>query len=115
MIALANLPAWLGAVATTRVGPKPSPTPGFDFNSIHPDPDAVPRSDLFYMIANAMAFLAVIAVVVGALAGLAALAVGPIFGSHHVADRAKSMLLRCLVSALGISSLASILAFLMKQ
>src|SRR5690349_1667976 len=68
--------------------PTPTPSGGppagggnggtFDWNRVRPDPKVVPRSDLFYSLANGALFLGVIAAIAGLAAGAIAFGVGPI-------------------------------------
>ncbi len=111
-----NVTAWLCShLVAAGVGLDPTPgDTGFDYDKIKPDPAAVPRSDLFYQILNGVMFLGIAAAVGGLMAGAAAFAAGPILGSHHVTDRAKTTMLRAGVSALVLGSTTAIIAFLFK-
>ncbi|SCL73660.1 hypothetical protein [Micromonospora peucetia] len=117
----------LAAVMTVRapgvvalLAPTPTPTPepsggGFDFSRISPDPAAVPRSDLFYKLANAALFLGVISAVAGLAAGAIAFGIGPIFGAHIISDRGKSMMWKAGLVAIVVGSATSIIAFLLSE
>ncbi|MEU3457708.1 hypothetical protein ABZ671_29540 [Micromonospora sp. NPDC006766] len=102
------------------LAPTPTPTPepsgeGFDFSRISPDPSAVPRSDLFYKLANAALFLGVISAVAGLAAGAIAFGIGPIFGAHIISDRGKSMMWKAGLVAIVVGSATSIIAFLLTE
>ncbi|MFI0796611.1 hypothetical protein ACH4OY_28585 [Micromonospora rubida] len=118
----------LAAVLTVRapgvvalLAPTPTPTAepssggGFDFSRISPDPAAVPRSDLFYKLANASLFLGVISAVAGLAAGAIAFGIGPIFGAHIISDRGKSMMWKAGLVAIVVGSATSIIAFLLSE
>ncbi|MEU7611152.1 hypothetical protein [Micromonospora sp. NPDC049204] len=117
---------WVAAVMTVRMpsvvaalAPDPTPTPspsgGFDFGRISPDPAAVPRSDLFYKLANAALFLGVISAVAGLAAGAIAFGIGPIFGAHIISDRGKSMMWKAGLVAIVVGSATSIIGFLLSE
>ncbi|MEU8376127.1 hypothetical protein AB0C22_23810 [Micromonospora sp. NPDC048894] len=116
---------WLAAAMTVRapvmtalLAPSPTPTPsgeGFDFSRISPDPAAVPRSDLFYKLANAALFLGVVSAVAGLAAGAIAFGIGPIFGAHIISDRGKSMMWKAGLVAIVVGSATSIIAFLLSE
>ncbi|WP_434744031.1 hypothetical protein [Micromonospora sp. SH-82] len=120
---------WLTSMLTVRgaaaadmllAAPDPSPSAepsggGFDFGRISPDPAAVPRSDLFYTLANAALFLGVVAAVAGLAAGAVAFGVGPIFGAHIISDRGKAMMWKAGLVAIVIGSATSIIAFLLTE
>ncbi|MFC8848730.1 MULTISPECIES: hypothetical protein [unclassified Micromonospora] len=118
--------SWIAAVLTVRApvpmallaAPSPTPQPsegGFDFSRISPDPAAVPRSDLFYKLANAALFLGVVSAVAGLAAGAIAFGIGPIFGAHIISDRGKSMMWKAGLVAIVIGSATSIVAFLLSE
>ncbi|MFI7075155.1 MULTISPECIES: hypothetical protein [Micromonospora] len=103
---------------TALLAPTPTPAPsgeGFDFSRISPDPSAVPRSDLFYKLANAALFLGVISAVAGLAAGAIAFGIGPIFGAHIISDRGKSMMWKAGLVAIVVGSATSIIAFLLTE
>ncbi|WP_416903469.1 hypothetical protein [Micromonospora echinospora] len=116
---------WIAAVVTVRapaaaalLAPTPTPEPsggGFDFSRISPDPAAVPRSDLFYKLANAALFLGVVSAVAGLAAGAIAFGIGPIFGAHMISDRGKSMMWKAGLVAIVVGSATSIVAFLLTE
>lgn len=117
---------WIAAALTVRApaaaaflgAPSPTPEPsggGFDFGRISPDPAAVPRSDLFYKLANAALFLGVVSAVAGLAAGAIAFGIGPIFGAHIISDRGKSMMWKAGLVAIVIGSATSIVAFLLSE
>ncbi|MEH0930933.1 hypothetical protein [Micromonospora sp. CPCC 205558] len=117
---------WMAAALTVRASdvaallaaPEPTPTPsgsGFDFDRINPDPAAVPRSDLFYTLANAALFLGVVSAVAGLAAGAIAFGVGPIFGAHIISDRGKSMMWKAGLVAIVIGSTTTIISFLLTE
>ncbi|GAA4256439.1 hypothetical protein [Dactylosporangium darangshiense] len=122
---LSNAGAWIAA-AVPITGPRlllaPTPDPtgganpdgGFDWSKVHPDPTAVPKSDLFYQLANATLFLGIVAAVCGIAAGAIAFSVGPIFGSHIISDRGKSMMWKAGLVALIVGSATSVIAWLIK-
>lgn len=107
------------AVAMRRLAaPSPGPEPGgggFDWDKVHPDPAAVPKSDLFYTLVNGAMFLGVVAAVSGLVAGAIAFGVGPIFGAHIISDRGKSMMWKGGLVALIVGSATSIVSFLLRQ
>jgi hypothetical protein len=110
-------------LATVRAGvvgwlAAPSPTPpagGFDWNKVKPDPNAVPKSELFYTMINGVMFLGVAAAIAGLVAGAIAFGIGPIFGAHIVSDRGKAMMWKAGLVAIVVGSAVSIVAFLVKQ
>jgi hypothetical protein len=114
--------ARVAAAMATRPGvgwwAAPTPTPsggGFDWSRIHPDPGALPRSDLFYTIMDAMMFLGGVAAFCGFLGGLIAFGVGPIFGAHIISDRGRAMMWKgALIAVLG-GSATSIISWLIVQ
>jgi hypothetical protein len=97
--------------------PTPTPVPGggFDWDKVRPDPNAVPKSELFYTLVNAAMFLGVAAAVAGLVAGAIAFGVGPIFGAHIVSDRGKSMMWKAGLVAVIVGSAVSIVSFLVRQ
>jgi len=115
--------AWLIVGAgTVRRAPDPTPTSdpsptstGFDWDKVHPDPDAVPKADLFYTLADAALFLGVVAAFCGLVAGAIAFGVGPIFGAHIISDRGKSMMWKAGLVAIIVGSATSIIAWLLIQ
>lgn len=88
---------------------------GFDWNRIHPDPAAVPKSDLFYTIINACMFLGVVAAIAGMVSGAIAFGVGPIFGAHIISDRGKSMMWKAGLVAIVVGSATTVIGFLLTQ
>lgn len=128
---IAGAIAWAGAVLTARApgvsallgAPEPTPTSpptrrpagNFEWDRIAPDADAVPRSELFYSLANAALFLGVVAAITGLVAGAIAFGVGPIFGAHIISDRGKSMMWKAGLVAIVIGSTVSIMSFLLTQ
>jgi hypothetical protein len=115
---MSPLTAWdavqAGTVRRAPADPTPTPT-GFDWSKIHPDPAAVPKSDLFYTLANAALFLGVVAALCGLVGGAIAFGVGPIFGAHIVSDRGKSMMWKSGLVAVIVGSATSIIAWLLIQ
>ncbi|MDG9678036.1 hypothetical protein [Micromonospora sp. DH14] len=109
-----RVPAVVAALAPDPT-PTPSPSGGFDFGRISPDPAAVPRSDLFYKLANAALFLGVISAVAGLAAGAIAFGIGPIFGAHIISDRGKSMMWKAGLVAIVVGSATSIIGFLLSE
>jgi hypothetical protein len=103
--------AWLAAPAPgSSAGPG-----GFDWTRVHPDPAAVPRSDLFYTIMDGLMFVGGVAAFCGFVAGLIAFGVGPIFGAHIISDRGKSMMWKgALIAILG-GSATTIISWLITQ
>lgn len=83
----------------------------FDWNQVHPDPKVVPRSELFYSLANGALFLGIIAAFAGLAAGAIAFGVGPIFGAHMISDRGKSMMWKSGLVAIVVGSAVSIISF----
>ncbi|GAA1574563.1 hypothetical protein GCM10009827_115560 [Dactylosporangium maewongense] len=116
--------AWI-TTTLTYAGPRlllaPTPNPtggadpggGFDWDKVHPDPAAVPKSDLFYQLCNAALFLGIVAAVCGIAAGAIAFSVGPIFGSHIISDRGKAMMWKAGLVALIVGSATSVIAWLL--
>ncbi|MEV7989594.1 hypothetical protein [Micromonospora sp. NPDC085948] len=105
----------VAAVLAPDPTPTPAPSGGFDFSSISPDPGAVPRSDLFYTLANAALFLGVISAVAGLAAGAIAFGIGPIFGAHIISDRGKSMMWKAGLVAIVVGSATTIIGFLLNE
>jgi hypothetical protein len=95
--------------------PTPAPSNGIDWNKFRPDPSAVPKSGLFYTMANALLYLGVVAAVSGLVAGAIAFGVGPIFGAHIVSDRGKSMMWKAGLVAVIVGSATTIVAWLLTQ
>ncbi|MFC7532354.1 hypothetical protein [Actinoplanes sp. GCM10030250] len=107
-------------VLRAPVDPTPTPTPtgtpfDFDWDQIRPDPDAVPKTGIFYDMANALLFLGVIAALSGLLAGAIAFAVGPIFGAHIISDRGKSMMWKAGLAAVIVGSATTIITVLLAK
>lgn len=114
--------------AAARQAPAdPTPTPSgappggggnggnFEWDKVRPDPAVVPRSDLFYSLANGALFLGVIAAIAGLAAGAIAFGVGPIFGAHIISDRGKSMMWKSGLVAIVVGSAVSIISFFMTK
>ncbi|MDP9792566.1 hypothetical protein J2S43_001078 [Catenuloplanes nepalensis] len=76
--------------------PEPTATPsdGFDWSRINPDPAGVPRVELFYTLINAGLWLGIAAILAGGTGALIAMALGPLFGSHAADNRGRAWLLR---------------------
>lgn len=96
----------------------PTPTPsngpgGFDWDQVHPDGSAIPKSDLFYIIMRSVMWLGIVAAFCGLVAGAIAFGVGPIFGAHIVSDRGKSMMWRNGLVAIIVGSSTAIIAGLL--
>lgn len=111
-----NAGAWIATAFTTGPQWKLDPTPtstGFDWTQVHPDPAAVPKSGLFYQLANAALFLGIVAAVCGLVAGAIAFSVGPIFGAHIVSDRGKAMMWKAGLVAIVVGSATSTVAWLL--
>jgi hypothetical protein len=112
------LAARLQASLPQAPAPTPTPTPspgGIDWSRFRPDPSAVPKSGLFYTMANALLFLGIIAAVSGLVAGAIAFGVGPIFGAHIISDRGKSMMWKAGLVAVIVGSATTIIAWLLVQ
>ncbi|GIH18966.1 hypothetical protein [Rugosimonospora africana] len=114
--------AWIAAAAISHGAgwlAVPSPPPGsgggFDWGKVHPDPTAVPRSDLFYTIMNALMFMGGVAALCGFVAGLIAFGVGPIFGAHIISDRGRSMMWKGALIAVLVGSATTIIPWLISQ
>jgi hypothetical protein len=105
-----RLVAFLAAVE-----PTPSPSGGFDWKQVHPDPSAVPKVETFYKIMNALMFLGIVAAFCGFVAGAIAFGTGPIFGAHIISDRGKSMMWKNGLVAVLAGSAVSIITWLLKQ
>jgi hypothetical protein len=110
-----RLPAGAQHVLTA---PGPTPTPsnrpgGFDWDRVHPDGSAIPKSGIFYTIMNAVMWLGGVAAFCGLVAGAIAFGVGPIFGAHIVSDRGKSMMWRNGLVAIIVGSATAIIAGLL--
>lgn len=110
-----NVAAFLGAPTPPTPTPSRGPAGDFEWDKIRPDSTAVPRSDLFYSLANAALFLGVVAAITGLVAGAIAFGVGPIFGAHIISDRGKSMMWKAGLVAIIIGSTVSIMSFLLTQ
>ena len=120
---MATLTAWLAvqlpaAAQHVVAAPAPTPTPsngpgGFDWNRVHPDGSAIPKSGIFYTIMNAVMWLGGVAAFCGLVAGAIAFGVGPIFGAHIVSDRGKSMMWRNGLVAIIVGSATAIIAGLL--
>lgn len=95
--------------------PSPGPGSGFDFDKVRPDPDAIPKTALFYKMANALLFLGVVAALCGLVAGAIAFGVGPIFGAHIVSDRGKAMMWKAGLVAIIVGSATAIIGFLLRE
>ncbi|MEV6527673.1 hypothetical protein AB0M43_37700 [Longispora sp. NPDC051575] len=110
---------WLAAKATVLALPDPTPTGGgsgkFDWEKVKPDPGGVPKTDLFYNIANGVLWLAIIASIVALAGGAIAFGAGPIFGAHTLSDRGKAMMWKAMMIALVVGSGAAFLKFLVNQ
>ncbi|MEU7906429.1 hypothetical protein [Actinoplanes sp. NPDC049118] len=114
------LTGWLAVrlpAAVQQVLAAPAPTPsggsGFDWDRVHPDGSAIPKSGIFYTIMNAVMFLGGVAAFCGLVAGAIAFAVGPIFGAHIVSDRGKSMMWKGGLVAIIVGSATAIIASLL--
>jgi hypothetical protein len=106
------------AVVQAPADPTPTPTGtpfDFDWDQIRPDPGAVPKTGIFYDMANALLFLGVIAALSGLLAGAIAFGVGPIFGAHIISDRGKSMMWKAGLVAVIVGSATTIVAVLLAK
>lgn len=120
---LTSATAWLAvrlpaAVQEVLAAPAPTPAPsngpgGFDWNRVHPDGSAIPKSGIFYTIMNAVMWLGIVAAFCGLVAGAIAFGVGPIFGAHIVSDRGKSMMWRNGLVAIIVGSATAIIAGLL--
>ncbi|WP_238487285.1 hypothetical protein [Actinoplanes flavus] len=112
-----DLTAWLHtAVMQAPADPTPISTPfDFDWEQIRPDPDAVPKTGIFYDMANALLFLGVIAALSGLLAGAIAFGVGPVFGAHIISDRGKSMMWKAGLVAVIVGSATTIVSVLLAK
>ncbi len=121
---LTTATAWLvvrlpvAAQQIVAAPPTPTPTPtngpgGFDWNRVHPDGSAIPKSGIFYTIMNAVMWLGGVAAFCGLVAGAIAFGVGPIFGAHIVSDRGKSMMWRNGLVAIIVGSATAIIAGLL--
>ncbi|MEU4243994.1 hypothetical protein [Actinoplanes sp. NPDC026619] len=91
----------------------PAPVPGFDWDRVHPDGSAIPKSGIFYALMNASMWLGIVAAFCGLVAGAIAFGVGPIFGAHIVSDRGKSMMWRNGLVAIVVGSATAIIAGLL--
>ncbi len=121
-VRLIELPS---AVQRAPADPTPTPTGGapggtgnggdFQWDRVRPDPAVVPRSDLFYSLANGALFLGVVAAIAGLAAGAIAFGVGPIFGAHIISDRGKSMMWKSGLVAIVIGSAVSIISFFITE
>ncbi|MEU7868421.1 hypothetical protein [Dactylosporangium sp. NPDC049140] len=120
----AQVGAWLAVkvvVAQLVLAPTPAPSGGgglpggFDWDRIGPDPQQVPRSDLFYSLINGALFLGVVAAFTGLVGGAITFGIGPVFGAHILSDRGKSMMWRASLVAMIIGSPVAIIAFFLKQ
>ncbi|MFF5085334.1 hypothetical protein ACFY36_50545 [Actinoplanes sp. NPDC000266] len=106
----------LTTLAQQMRAPDPAPAPtstGFDWDRVHPDGSAIPKSDIFYTIMRAVMFLGGVAAVCGLIAGAIAFSIGPIFGAHIVSDRGKSMMWRAGFTAVIVGSGTAIVAGLL--
>ncbi len=117
-----NTGAWVAAVLTARLpqwmhapSPTPGPGDGFDWDKVKPDPNAVPKSDLFYTMVNGLMFLGVAAAIAGLVAGAIAFGVGPIFGAHIVSDRGKAMMWKGGLVAIIVGSATTVISFLLTK
>ncbi|UQU67355.1 hypothetical protein COUCH_14275 [Couchioplanes caeruleus] len=120
---ISTLTAWLAvrlpaAAQHVLAAPGPTPTPsngpgGFDWDRVHPDGSAIPKSGIFYTIMNAVMWLGGVAAFCGLVAGAIAFGVGPIFGAHIVSDRGKSMMWRNGLVAIIVGSATAIIAGLL--
>ena len=120
---ISTLTAWLAvrlpaAAQHVLAAPGPAPRPsngpgGFDWNRVHPDGSAIPKSGIFYTIMNAVMWLGGVAAFCGLVAGAIAFGVGPIFGAHIVSDRGKSMMWRNGLVAIIVGSATAIIAGLL--
>jgi hypothetical protein len=113
-LATVRYPAGL-VVLRPAAEPTPTPSGGFDWTKIHPDPGAVPKAETFYEIMNALMFLGIVAAFCGFVAGAIAFGVGPIFGAHIISDRGKSMMWKNGLVAVLAGSATGIIAWLLKQ
>ncbi|MBG0567534.1 hypothetical protein [Actinoplanes aureus] len=104
--------------AVLRAPADPTPTPtatGFDWTQIRPDPEALPKSGMFYTLVNGLLYLGIIAALSGLAAGAIAFGVGPIFGASIISDRGKSMMWRAGLVAVIIGSPVAIVGWLLQQ
>jgi hypothetical protein len=122
---LTHAGAWLAAKVTVVQAVLLAPTPGpsgggdlpggFDWGRIGPDPQQVPRSDLFYALINGALFLGVVAAFTGLIGGAIAFGIGPVFGAHILSDRGKTMMWKASLVSIIIGSPVAIIAFFLKQ